>query len=50
VIVKELVRNVMEITHWQDIALLSLLAFGSFLRAKFTFDRLLEEKKGLTSL
>jgi hypothetical protein len=50
VIAKEIVRNVMEITHWQDIALLSLLAFGSFPLAKFTFDRLPEEKKGLTSM
>jgi hypothetical protein len=45
---KEIVRNVMEITHWQDIALLSLLAFGSFPLAKFTFKKKLpEDKKGL---
>jgi hypothetical protein len=47
-IAKEIVRNVMEITQWQDIALLSILAFGSFPLAKFTFDRLPEEKKGLS--
>jgi hypothetical protein len=48
VIAKEIVKNVLEITHWQDIALLSILAFGSFPLAKFTFDRLPEEKtKGL---
>lgn len=46
VIAKEIVKNVLEITHWQDIALLSLVAFGSFPLAKFTFDRLPEEKKG----
>jgi hypothetical protein len=48
VIAKEIVKNVMEITHWQDIALLSLLAFGSFPLAKFTFDRIPEDiqKKG----
>jgi hypothetical protein len=44
VIAKEILRSVMEITHWQDIALLSLLAFGSFPLAKFTFDQLPEEK------
>jgi hypothetical protein len=47
VIAKEIVRNVMEITLWQDIALLSVLAFGSFPLAKFTFDRLPEERKGI---
>jgi hypothetical protein len=47
-IAKEIIMNVMEITQWQDIALLSLLAFGSFPLAKFTFDRWLpEDKKGL---
>jgi hypothetical protein len=45
-IAKEIVRNVMEITHWQEIALLSLLAFGSFPLAKFTYNMLPEEKKG----
>jgi hypothetical protein len=45
---KEIVRNVMEITHWQDIALLSLLAFGSFPLAKFSFrKKASEDKKGL---
>jgi hypothetical protein len=48
VIAKEIVRNVLEITHWQDIALLSILAFGSFPLAMFTFNRLPEEKKGLS--
>jgi hypothetical protein len=46
VIAKESGRSVMEITRWQDVALLlSLLAFGSFPLVKFTFDRLPEEKK-----
>jgi hypothetical protein len=45
-VAKEIAFAVREITDWQDILLLSLLAFGASPLAKLTFDRLPEEKKG----
>ena len=42
-----MVRNVLSMTHWQDLAVLLALAYGSIPLAKYTYERLPEEKRSV---